>query len=50
LRLAVGAATVTRLLDDAARLGSLEAAVAEVVDITVDSFSGVVPVSAGRPA
>ena len=34
------------LLDDAARLGSLEAAVSEVVDITVDSFAGVVPVGA----
>jgi hypothetical protein len=47
LRLAVGAATVTRLLDDAVRLGSLEAAVAEVVGVTVDTFAGLVPAGVG---
>ncbi|HKJ11636.1 MAG TPA: hypothetical protein VJ976_04505 [Ornithinimicrobium sp.] len=49
LRLAVGAATVTRLLEDAERVGSLDRAVADVVGVTVDCFARVVPVGAVEP-
>jgi hypothetical protein len=49
LRLAVGAATVTRLVEDAARRGSLEEAVAEVVGVTTECFAGALPVGATEP-
>ncbi|MGB7450354.1 MAG: hypothetical protein WA892_14675, partial [Ornithinimicrobium sp.] len=48
LRLAVGAATVTRLMEDAARRGSLEEAISEVVGVTTDSFAGALPVGAAK--
>ncbi|MGB3764484.1 MAG: hypothetical protein WA966_14815 [Ornithinimicrobium sp.] len=46
LRLAVGAATVTRLIEDATRLGSLDQALEAVVGVTVDRFAGAIPVGA----
>jgi hypothetical protein len=48
LRVAVGAPTVTRMVERAGALGGVDRAVAEAVGITVDRLAGGLPVPAAR--